>query len=131
MHASCAPSLAYPPAKPWLLRGFRLRQFGRKSPKCGVTDAYSSEKPRFMMPLTIRPAATRTAPRRIASRIAIPFQGVSRFGVMASLRGGGRPLAPKQRPGAKRERRVEDREGEKEMRECASQGERHQYRRDE
>src|SRR5262245_39317873 len=84
-----------------------------------------------MIPLTTRPAATRTAPRRIASRMAIPFQGVSRFGVIASLRGGARPLAPKQRPGSKRERRIQDREGEEEMRERAGQGERHEYERDE
>src|SRR5262245_29922182 len=131
MHASCAPSLAYPRAKPWLLRGCRLRQFGRTSRKCGASDTYSSEKPRSMMPLTTRPAATRTAPRRIANRMAIPFQGFSRFGVMASLSRGGRPLAPKQRPGAKRKRRVEDREEKEEMRENAGQGKRHQYERDE
>jgi hypothetical protein len=119
MHASCAPSLAYRPVEPCLLRGCRLRQFGRRSRKCGNTDAYSSEKPKSLMPLTTRPAATKTAPRRIASRMAIPFQGVSRFGVMALLTGGARPLAPKQRPGAKRKRRVEDREGEEEMRERA------------
>jgi hypothetical protein len=63
--------------------------------------------------------------------MAIPFQGVSRFGVMASLTGGARPLASKQRPGAKRKRRVEDREGEEEMRECAGEGKRHEYERDE
>src|SRR5262245_3255199 len=131
MHASCAPSLAYPRARPCLLRGCRLRQFGRTSRKCGASDTYSSEKPRSMMPLTTRPAATRTAPRRIANRMAIPFQGFSRFGVMASLSRGGRPLAPKQRPGAKRKRRVEDREEKEEMRENAGQGKRHQYERDE
>jgi hypothetical protein len=83
------------------------------------------------MPLTTNTKATRIAPRRIASTIAMPFHGVSRLGVMALQTGGGRPLASKQRPSAKRERRVEDREGEEEMREHAGQGEWHEHERDE